>query len=293
MRLRRFLIPVIVVLMLGACASEPVPSESAPSDPAPTTDPGVATIQEVVSSTAQGGDARIEVVVRARMPEDFDDGLPRRRFFGRGILDQSIDVAGVTYRLGPVPNAGGYFGQADGKTSVFYAQDGFTLSFPVLADALADPIDWLKYEPDDFSDPEIQRLGIGQLREIGLADPRFALALLGGGVSQLPAAATSPEGEIYTFQADVPRAAMGAAPALQPTFLALRDLGLTFAQLELLLDDDGRVRRLGYSMAYPPASGSRDVRLQVEIEFLEYGLEGDLSLPPRRAIADYEEFLAR
>ena len=287
----RPLLLVLTALLLAACQRAAPPGVESSGDPSSSPTVAAVQLEDVISSTVAGGDARVELTVRTRMPEDFDDGVPRRRFTGDGFLDQSQDVVGITYRLSSVPNAAGYFGQADGKTSVFYTEDAFLLSFPVMAEALRGPADWFRYEVDDFSVPSIRKLGIGQLREIGLADPRLALALLAGGPEELPPPSAAPGSGSpqHGFSSDVAGAAEGGGDI---RFAALADLGVGAVEMTLSLDDEQRVESLGYRMSYPPAPGSKPVDLQVQIEFVEYGLQGELELPPTGTIAHYEEYLA-
>ena len=286
---------LLLVCLLGACDSGSLGGGSIPPGAAETAPSAPAYLQtsDVVASTVGGGDVRIRMSVKARMPQEFDDGVPSRRFVGEGILDQSLDVAGITYRLDSVPNAAGYFGHAPGKTSVFYARDSFILSFPVLAKALGGSVDWLSYEVDDFFDREVLRLGIGQLREIGLADPRLGLALLQGATGELAPGpvVTADTPPVYDFSADVGKAARAMGDVLTVPFQTLADLGVRTTDMSLTVDDEQRVVSLQYSLAYPPASKAKDVRMHVQMEFSEYGLDGDLSLPPPDTVVEYEEYL--
>ena len=291
LRVAHPLMLVLAALLIAGCEAEPSPGAGSTSPDASSSPAPGLRLDDVISSTAAGGDARVEVTVRTKMPEDFDDGVPRRRFAGEGFLDRTQDVAGITYRLGPVPNAAGYFGQADGKTAVYYTEDAFLLSFPVLAEALAGPADWFRYELDDFSIPRIRKLGIGQLREIGLADPRLALALLQGGPEELPGAAGT--SGPYSFSTDVALAAGASGHGLDIPFAALADLGVSSVEMTLSLDEEQRVKQLDYTMSYPPAPGSGRVDLRVQIGFARYGLKGQLDLPAVPTIAHYEEYLSR
>ena len=288
---------LLLACALAACNPGPLGEEPTPPDVAGTAPAAPASLEvgDVVASTVGGGDVRIRMRVKARMPEEFDDGVPSRRFTGEGILDQSLDAAGITYRLDSVPNAAGYFGHAPGKTSVFYARDGFILSFPMLAQALGGSVDWLSYEVDDFSDPDVLSLGIGQLREIGLADPRLGLALLQGATGELAPGpvVTADTPPVYDFSADVGRASKAVGGVLTVPFGALEDLGVKTTDMSLTVDDEQRVLSLQYSLAYPPAPNSKDVRMRVQMDFSEYGLDGDLSLPSPETVVDYEEYLKR
>ena len=294
LRVIRPLMLVLTALLIAGCETDPSAGPESPSVNA-SSSPAVVRLDDVISATDAGGDAKVALSVEARMPEAFDDGVPRRRFAGEGFLDRSQNLAGITYRLSGVPNAAGYFGQADGKTSVYYTEDAFVLSFAVMAKALDGPADWFRYELDDFSVPSIRKLGIGQLREIGLADPRLALALLEGGPDELPvaSAATEDGSAEYRFSSDTVSAAGAPGHGLDILFAALAELGVTSVDLTLSLDEEQRVHRLGYAMSYRPEPGAGMVDLHVQIEFLKYGLEGQLGLPPTRAIAHYEEYLTR
>ena len=293
-KLRLFCAVALCALLVTACEGESSP-EASPAD-APTVPTGIAVV-EVVNETEAAGDARVSLVVRAHMPPDFDDGQPKRRFTGTGFLDREEDLAGVTFRIDDAPNAAGFFGQVDGKMSVFYGADGFTLSFPLLAEALGSQLDWLRYQPQDFSKPEVRKLGIGQLREVAFSDPRFGLALLRGLPADLVDPSQGSVGQtattIFTAESDIARAADGAPSTVSSYFEALRQLGVGEAQVRLFLDPLEKVRRVQYRMTYPPAPGSQPVRLDVTLDLLEFGLEGGLTPPPDQRVADYTEYVSR
>ena len=291
---RYFLVAGLVAVSLAACSFA---AQESPSAPTETSAPAGVSVEQVLSQSEAAGDVRFSVDVRAKMPPDFDDGQPKRSFEGRGFLDWESDLAGVTYEVGGVPNTAGYFGHVEDELSVFYSEGGFVASFPILVSALRGQGEWFRYELADFSTNKIRTLGIGQLREIGLSDPRLALALLRGLPDQLTGGFDSSIEETsttnYVLAADVATAAAEAPEPLAPQFEALSELGVSQVEVELALDPLQQVRRVKYGMSYAPAPGSPPVRLTVTLDLLKFGLEGGLTPPPEARVLDYSEYLSR
>ena len=295
---------VVIAVVIGAAAcsdaSAPVVSPEGSTSP-PAEAPAVS---DVLGATVGGGDAKLRVAVQTHMPPDFDDGIPDRAFVGEGFLDRDRNLAGINYEMSDVPNSAGYFGQVDGEMNVFYSGSEWIVSFALMTSALPGRLDWLSYDLEVMADPAAQELGIGQLREVGLADPRLGLALLegaesleAGGYVPSPVATTtpvtpssSPAGPAYRAVADVARAAETAHAALRPLLEGLADLAITQVELGVMLDADGRVGSLTYGLTYPPKEGSEPVQIQVTHEFLKYGLTGGLNPPTGRSVASFREY---
>lgn len=303
-RLLHAKVSTVLLLSLVACSADSPPLDQASPSPTVTVNELTATpsaapvsVQQVINDTQAAGDARLSIRVEAKMPADFDDGQPLRSFSGRGFWDAETEVGGLNYRMDGVPNAAGYFGHAEGRVSVFYIDDGFLLSFPVLAEALPGAEDWFRYELSDFAVPQIRRLGIGQLREVGLSDPRVALALLEGLPDLLEGgrykAVEETAATVFEVQADVAAVSDSAPPSVKAQVQGLLDLGVEQVEMELALDPLERIRRIRYQLSYAPAPGSKPVRLSVSVDLLEFGLEGGLTPPPARQIADYSDYIAR
>ena len=295
LRLRSVLAIVLLAALVAGCSRDTADLENSGSSGTPA--PQAVAVEQVLTDTKAAGDVRLLIDVEAEMPPDFDDGQPERSFEGRGFMDWDSDLAGVTYQMSDVPNAAGYFGDVGKKMSVFYLKGGFLASFPLLVRALGGQGDWFHYELRDFVSPKIRRLGIGQLREIGLSDPRLGLALLQGLPDELSGGFYSPVEETsasnYALTSDVAAAAAEADDFLGPQFDALLDLGLNQVKMELALDPLERVRRLTYELTYPPADGSPPARLFVTLNLLKFGLEGGLTPPPEERVLDYSDYLAR
>ena len=237
----------------------------------------------------------MQVQVTANMPSDFDDGHPTRTFRGRGVVHQGRGIAGVYFAVAKVPNSAGYFGHVDPTLSVIYEGPRFMISFPTLAEILGGQVDWMSYELDDLSKRKMLRLGIGQLREIGLSDPRFASQLLAGVSGELqrrpgtPAASTLVP---YSALVNITSAAEASGDEMGPVLEELIELGVTSMDVELDLDTQGRLGRFAYSLSYPPKEGSDPVAIGIEMLFPEYGVDRGLRAPPANAVVNVDEYLA-
>ena len=287
----------LIAASVAGCSPDPEAARTPATDPVETPVPAAVSVGQVLEETEGAGDVRLLIDVRAEMPPAFDDGQPRRSYQGRGFLDWEAELAGVTYEVSDVPNAVGYFGHVENKLSVFHSDPGFVASFPVLVKALDGEGEWFRYELEDFSQERIRKLGIGQLREIGLSDPRLGLGLLRGLPDQLTEGFYSPVEETaatnYVLTADVAAAAAEAPDGLAPQFDALLDLGVDEVDVELALDPLERVRRVKYELSYPPAPESPPVRLSVTLDLLKFGLEGGLTPPPEARVLDYSDYISR
>lgn len=301
-RLVALLTAALAVTAVGCRESSDPNSVSPP--PASATPPAAPSADEVLTATTGAGDAKLRVDVQAHMPSDFDDGIPERAFGGTGFLDQDKALAGINYEMSSVPNSAGYFGQVDGEMNVFYSGSEWIVSFPLMASALAGRLDWLSYDLETMADPRAQELGIGQLREIGLADPRLGLALLGGAGSlergaptSIPPAATpaspapTPTGTPHRASADVAGAAQAATTELRPLLEGLQELGVTTVELGVTLDSERRVETLSYTLSYAPKKGSEPVEMRVTHTYLKYGLEGGLNAPTGRSVKSFAEYV--
>ncbi len=263
--------------------------------PRPSGPPPVPSISEVVSATKDAPIARVRLRVNAHMPPQLDDGVPDREFTGRGVVHQGREIAGVYFDVADVPNTAGYFGHVDERDlTAIYVGSRFIISFPVLADVLPGRVDWMSYELASFSHPKMLRLGIGQLREIALSDPRFAVALLGGATGGLrsvqPTPGTESVGRPFSTVADI-AAAASATPEMGPVFEEMLALGVSKVDIAVDVDGEDRVGRVTYSLRYPPGRGSRPVRLSVEMTFV-YGVRPGLGAPPPRSVVEIEDHLS-
>lgn len=280
-----------ILLASAACSAGDGVRSSATPPSGPVAIPG----EDAVESTERAGLARVQVRVTAHMPSDFDDAQPERVFKGRGVVDHERDIAGVYFDVAKVPNSAGYFGHVDPTMSVVYEGSRFIVSFPELAHLLEDPTDWMSYELSDLSDPGLLDLGIGQLREIGLSDPRLATELLSQvGELQVRPARSEDLPSLSPFRATVDIASLaGSGSEMQPLFEELLALGVTSIDVDVDLDPEGRVGRVAYSLSYPPKAGSDPVKLSVDMQFPRYGVERGLHAPRGEAVVTADDFFAK
>ncbi len=232
------------------------------------------------------GVAQVRVTLKAEMPPDFDDGIPEREIAGEGLADFERNLASVEYAVDDVPNSAGFFGHVDGDLSVVYEGSRFLATFPLMADVLEGELDWMSYQLSDFSHPTVLDKGIGQLREIGLSDPRLGFAL----ISSTPEATTDPAPQVSV---DLAQAAGAVDPDLRPTLEELQDLGvqrLIFATTE---DTEGVLTSYSYELTYPPdgTGGGAEAEVSVTVEITDTGVQEAIEVPPETSIQSYREYL--
>lgn len=250
-----------------------------------TDDAVVAT--DAAQAVAREGVAELDLTVTAKMPPDFDDGVPSREFVGDGVADFSDNLASVDFALGEVPNSAGYFGHVEGDLSVVYQDERFIITFPLMADVLDGELDWMSYELSDFLAPDVLDRGIGQLREVGLADPRLGFALVSAGLRDDPEA----EGEVLV---DITQPSDVVGPELQPVIQELRNLGVTQVDLAMEVDEDGLLESYSYDLAYPPNGvGGPKARLSVTVEIsgVGAGVAESVEVPPESTVKRYLDYL--
>ena len=242
---------------------------------------------EALAATADAGIAEVEIAVTAKMPKEINDGFPRRSFSGEGGLDLGSSLASASYSMEDVPNSAGYMGHVSGDLEVVYSGSGFTATFPEMAEVLGDDADWMSYDFDALTNPRAVQLGIGQLREVGLSDPRLAMALLNGAEEATEGASGS---GVFTTEIDLDAAVDATADTeLGETLTLLRDrLRVSIAEAEVELDGEGRITGVDYSLAYPAAGDEVSVELQLDVT----GFEGaPIEEPAEDVVLSYAEYL--
>lgn len=280
----------LLSVALSGCA-EPTPAEESTN---PAGEASGEVLVDAYAKTREAGDARVLVEVSAQMPEDFDDGVPRRSFDGKGVMVDDGKIAAVIYDWSDVPNGAGFLGHARRLTVVF-GTGGFTVSFAALRRAVT-PALWVNYELDDFSSPKAIELGIGQLRELGMSDPLLALAYLQGADDEIEELGTE---SIRGTRTTRFRARLDLAAAFERLSGPLKSSGPSITQqlritdlpADVWVDGEGVVRKMGFTQSYAPAPGSEKVTIRVTVEFYDFGIDADVRVPPEKEVIAYDEYL--
>lgn len=301
---------LLVLLAVGGAGfwyltAEDSPGEDTSSAASPSPEDVAAEVdsalQEALDASEEAGAAAVKTRLDAKMPKSLDDGLPERRIKGEGVVAADRAAATMDYKMSKIPNSAGFFGHVDGELAVAYSGAEMMISFPLLEGVLAkepEPGTWLSWDLEFLSTEYLLDLGVGQLRELALSDPRLGLALLTG----VEEAEEPTEGEVggtpvsqYEVQAGTLEAG-DAVPELEPIFtemwegLAMRRIPMTVS-----VDEEGRIRRLEYRLVYPEKrapilKGTRNVRLDVRHNFTEFGVEDEPELPPEDEVVTHEEY---
>lgn len=323
MRSRRSLtLTVALLVALGACSQDP-PSTSAPSSdetalsptpvPSPTfiayergrIRPGAPSggapvaLGEVLEATDRSAPFGVTLDVRASMPEALAEARPQRRFSGEGLLEATSGRAGVTFDMSEIPNSAGFYGHVEGEMSVLYQDDRFTLTFPLLQTALPDEEAWVAFEVDDLSLEHSLELGIGQLREVGLAAPQLAISLLGGGPSGLlpPGGYGKVDGtrvSEYSFDSDLAQAFDAAGPAVKPVLKTLlAKLKVERVPVLIWVDGDSVARKISWETSYLPAPGiGKELKLGVTVTLSRSAEAAHVEVPAPETVVVFEDELS-
>lgn len=301
------IVALVLILLLAAGAgaywylSETAEDGSvATEDPAgdgetPEDDETESPFVDALAATEEAGDGEVETLLKIRMPKTLDDGVPRRQISGEGVLATDLSEARIDYEMSKVPNSAGFFGHVDGDLATGYAEDDMLITFDLLdKNVLKDDGSWISYELPFLSTEYMFSIGIGQLRELFLSDPRVGLALLEGveergdvsGEAQINGVAVTE----YEVEADA-KAAAETVPELSPIFKEMhRNLELSSIPMVVSVDENDRIRRLDYEMVFPAKKGSGKVRLNIRHDLTEFGVEAGPELPPADEVVTYEDY---
>lgn len=275
--------------------AEASPTPTGSADPQDVTDGIVvdSPFEEHLAATADAGMAQVKIRLDAVMPPSLDHGVPERRLKGSGVAAGDLSAATLTYKLADAPNGAGVFGHVEGDIDVVHTQDRMLFTFKILRKVLADEGEWMSYDLPFLSSEFLFDVGVGQLRELALADPRIGLGLLRG-VAE-PAAETT-EDDIGGTPVTVHEVKAGtleageALPELGPLFTAMwESVHLRYIPMTVHVDDQDRIRRLDYEMVFPAKYGKGKVRLDLRLDLVELGVAEEPELPPEEDVVTYEE----
>ena len=277
----------------SVATDDPAENGETPGDD--ETDEAESPFADALAATEEAGEGEVETLLKIRMPKTLDDGVPRRQISGEGVVATDLSEAQVDYEMSEVPNSAGFFGHVDGDLAVGYAEEDMLITFDLLDEnVLKNDGSWISYELPFLSTEYMFKLGIGQLRELFLSDPRVGLALLEGVEDR---GEPSGEGDVdgaavteYEVEADT-KAAAEAVPALAPILKEMRrNLELSSIPMVVSVDENDQIRRLDYQMVFPAKKGSGKVRLNVRHDLTEFGVEQGPELPPADEVVTYQDY---
>ena len=264
---------VAAVVLAGAC-SPASPADRVAAAPARTIAEGSARVTQ-----------RIVLVAG-----DEDEGSEPSVTTARGTVDFDDHEAAMTVTAG-------------GETFDVVVQ-GTTVYRHVPELAAAAGRDWVRIDLDELAGAAGVE-GLAELLESQSSDPSAALGYLRGAAG---AVRTVGEESIrgarttwYEATVDVEKAAAGAPAAQRETIRSARELfGITTIPTDVWIDGDGRVRRMKQSIDYSAAgrserfpAGSLPERMEVTVEFHDFGAPVAVTIPPAEEVADYAEILER
>lgn len=277
---------VLALALLAACSDDETP-ETAPTTQPPGDRSDTDVIPAAVDATLAEGSARLEATTEI---EDLvgagDEPLLAE---AEGLVDfegrtssLAIDLASVLEGLG-LP---GLEGEVESRS----VGDDRWLRSPFFNTVLGVPTEWLLL---DVGPADGQAAGVSQLGALIGNDPTDQLRLLAGidPDSVEEAGEEDVRGESttrYTATID-PETVLDGVPESDRERLAplVEQLGTGPVDVEVWLDDDGRIRRLATTVPLPPAAGGGQAN--VRLDLFDFGVDVDVEAPPAEDVTPASE----
>jgi hypothetical protein len=268
------LMAAVPAVVLAAACSSAGPAERVAAAPARTVAEGSARVTQRLEIVAAGPDEGAEPsVTTAEGTVDFDDH--------EGTM--TVSAAGETFDV---------------------VIQGTTVYQHLPEVAAAAGREWIRIDLDELAEA-VGVDGLAELVQSQSNDPSAGLQYLRGasdavrtvGKESIRGARTT----WYEATVDVEKAAAGAPVAQQETIRSVKELfGIATIPTDVWIDGDGRVRRLKQSIDYSSAgrsgrfpAGSLPRRMDVTVEFYDFGTPVSVTIPPAEEVAGYGEILDR
>ncbi len=221
-------------------------------------------------------------------------GQERGAFQGDGKFDFANQTGRLELDLGPLGLAGA------GRTEILFTADVVYIKLGLPLPQLAQR-PWLKIDLDELA--KGQGAGIDALRQLQANDPTAVLNYLRGvtgevselGRETVRGASTTR----YRATLDLDKAAAASPVEARDDLSNVRkQLGTSRIPTEAWIDDEGRLRRLRYTIDLSklsdsaPAKGSGKGIVTASFELFGFGVDVDVAPPPADQITALEELIA-
>lgn len=274
--LHALLVTALALAGLGACSdSGETPFELIATAGADTIEGGTAkvTLRQEISGIPDVDDITIE----GSGAIDFEAR--------RGSLD--LDLGALLENLG-VPDAD------DGLETVFEGSMAY-LRASFLTEQLGVDTPWLSIDVNEAAE-ELAGLDVERLQQLTGNDPTQALGIFEGvmedsiervGEEEVRGSATTH----YRATLDLRKAAREAEAITDRVAFErfLDSLGTSQLDVDLWVDDDGRLRRYRYDQALPPEAGGGQAA--IALEYFDYGSDVDVRIPSVEETTDLLEVI--
>lgn len=263
---------LLALALLAACSGDGEPDGAAPVAEQPLDE----LVPAAVEATLAEGTARLAVTTEIRGLAGNEEPLLAE---GEGFVDFDgrrsslvLDLASLLEAIG-LPALGG-------EVETRSIGDDRWLRSPFFNSVLGVQTEWLLLDVTGTDAGE----ALGQLDALTGSDPSDQLRLVAGvdpgSVEEVGEEDVRGTGTTrYTATLD-PQAALDAVPAADRERLApvAEQLGTVPVDVELWIDDQGRIRRLTSNVPLPPAAGGGNAAAQLDL--FDFGVGVDVAAPP-------------
>jgi hypothetical protein len=243
------------------------------------------TVFQTASETRSARSARVSYAANFSVVEAQDVPLTAEGFVDyehdRGLM--RFDMTGLLEGNSPPP---------PGAEEVTMIVDGSVLylNMPFVTANLADPKPWIKIDLDVAA--ESGNTDLAQFTELGRGDPDQLLELLHGVRNVKEEGEEEVRGIRTTHYSAILDLARVVESGSQSSRLNAQDLierGQRLVPADVWIDEDGRTRRLSYTVALSqdeaPERGDA-AALTVTTELYDFGVDVDVRPPPQDAVLD-------
>ena len=253
---------------------------------------------DAASKTTKAGSARTSFHAVTEGP-----GLPEPlEMSGEGVVDNSERVGRLDFDFSSLASAlpsGSGLSADDLKGEMVFQEFVLYMRFPLFERLLGGGKEWVRLDLEKVG--ETQGIDLGQLAQVGQADPSQALQYLRAvsgevedkGEEDVRGVATThyeAKVDLRKFPDVVPDEQRDTAKASIDALVKQLG-GESELPMEVWIDDDGLIRRQRFDFAVE--QGGQDVSLEYEIELYDFGVRVDVEPPAEEDTADLSELAAQ
>lgn len=273
--MRRSMLLVVAVLLLGAC-----------SETSSTSDEAARSLAQASTATLEQSSSKVAVSVSL-------DSSNGEQGFGGYRAEGAFDYAGsrghMTVDLGRLPVAAG---TDSGNVEVIFDEQIVYMKLPGLQKSAQIAKPWVMIDVEEL---QRQSGAAAQFDAFGQADPSRYLQFLQGAakVSELGSATVrGVETTHYKAIADLNEAVKEAPPSMRESLTqAIDALGSKSVPVNAWIDSDGLLRRVGYSFEGSGQTGG--LSSSITVDLYDFGTKVEVRPPPAGQVADLADILSK
>lgn len=210
--------------------------------------------------------------------------------FKSGRASMTMDMTELLRQSGAPADVDGTFETLIDGTVMYMRAGALTAELGIPAGT------WLKADLQEFG--ESQGIDMAQAQQPGTGDPRQGLAMLTGvteiGVEELGEEDVRGVSTThYRAEVDLRKAIEQADAITDPEAFErfIDTMGTDTMDVEVWIDDEGRLRRMTMEMPLPTGAGG-DAEIRTTSEFYDFGRDVDLEPPAEEDTRDIQELLS-